>query len=181
MTFTFRVQKLTSDHDRRSFKCGNDALDRYLIEQSTQDVRRNVTACFVACRGENPRVVGFYTIAMGSVALGDFPAGISRKLPRYPTVPVARIGRLAVDLSCRGEGLGSVLLLNAIARALRSDIAAFAVIVDAKDEIAAAFYRHHGFSSLEGMPAAFFLPLGEAARRIGEQSSRAAGGEERLD
>lgn len=160
------VEPLSGGHDRQSFECGVEALDRYLKQQVSQDVRRNVTSCYVACQSGNARVVGYYTIAMGSVPLGDFPPEVARKLPRYSSVPIARIGRLAVDLSYRGKGLGSVLLTNAIARAHRSDIAAFAVVVDAKDESAAAFYQRNGFTRFESVPQSLFFPLGEFARRL---------------
>lgn len=154
----WRVTRLDAGHERAAFDCGVPALDRYLREQVNQDVRRRITACFVAL-AEESRVIAYYTLASASLLLADLPAGQSRRLPRYPTVPAVRLGRLAVDRSCAGQGLGGALLADALLRAARSEIAAYALLVDAKDECAAAFYRHHSFLSLPDTPQVLFLPL----------------------
>lgn len=154
----FRVVSLASEHDRAGFNSGSEPLDRYLREQVTQDVRRRVTACFVALTDES-RVVGYYTLASASLLLADLPSSIGKKLPRYPTVPAVRMGRLAVDQGFKGLGLGGALLADALDRAVGSEIAAYALMVDAKDETAAAFYRHHGFIALPETPLTLFLPL----------------------
>lgn len=91
--------------------------------------------------------------------LADLPASTGKKLPRYPTVPAVRMGRLAVDQTFKGLGLGGALLADALGRTARSEIAAFALMVDAKDEAAAAFYRHHGFIGLLDGARTLFLPL----------------------
>ena len=96
---------------------------------------------------------------MSSVLLSDLPEATARRLPRYPSVPTARLGRLAVDHSFRGRGLGGALLWDATQRAAAAEIAAFALLVDAKDDSAGAFYRHHGFLSLSGNERTLFLPL----------------------
>ncbi|MGL4407584.1 MAG: GNAT family N-acetyltransferase, partial [Zoogloea sp.] len=82
-----------------------------------------------------------------------------KRLPRYPAVPAVRMGRLAVDQDFKGQGLSAALLADALARAARSEVAACALLVDAKDDEAAAFYRHHGFISLPESPLMLFLPL----------------------
>ena len=153
----FWVTRLDSGHDRSAFTSGSPQLDRHFREQVTQDVRRRVAACFVALDGQ--RVAGYYTLASASVPLTDLPSHIGRKLPRYPSVPAVRMGRLAVDLAFKGQGLGGALLADALDRAARSEIAAYALIVDAKDESAAAFYLHHGFLALPDGPSTLFLPL----------------------
>lgn len=153
-----RVVPFDPAHDRSSFDSGSVALDRYLREQVGQDIRRRIAACFVALNNEN-RIAGYYTLATASVPLKDLPDTIKRKLPRYAAVPAIRMGRLAVDQSFKGQGLGGALLINALRRAARSEIAAFALIVDAKDEQAAAFYRHHAFIDLADLPLRLFLPL----------------------
>ncbi|MES8895236.1 GNAT family N-acetyltransferase, partial [Cutibacterium acnes] len=99
-----------------------------------------MAACFVAL-ADDLRVVGYYTLAAASVPLAELPAGVARKLPRYPAVPAIRMGRLAVDRAFRGQGLGAALLGNALRRAAASEIPAAALIVDAKDDQAAGFYR----------------------------------------
>ncbi len=154
----FLLVPLDAVHDRASFDCGSEPLNRYLREHATQDMRRRVAAFFVAL-AEGPRIAGYYTLAAASLLLADLPPSIGKKLPRYPSVPAVRLGRLAVDRAFKGQGLGSALLADALARAARSEIAAFALMVDAKDEAAAAFYRHHGFIALPDSPLTLFLPL----------------------
>ena len=113
------------------------------------------------------RIAGYYTLASASILLADLPAATTKKLPRYPSVPAVRMGRLAVHRSFQGQGLGGALLADALDRAARSEIAAFSLVVEAKDELAAAFYRHHGFIALPDSPLTLFLPLATAlaARR----------------
>lgn len=154
----FRLARLDAVHDRSAFNCDSDALNIYLREQVTQDVRRRVAACFVAL-SDGQQIVGDYTLASASLLLADLPSRIRKKLPRYPTVPAIRMGRLAVDRAFKGQGLGGALLADALERAARSEIAAFALMVDAKDDAAAAFYRHHGFIALPDSPRTLFLPF----------------------
>lgn len=154
----FLLAPLDAAHDRAGFKSDSEPLNRYLQEQVTQDIRRRVAACFVAV-ADGPRIAGYYTLASASLLLADLPASTSKKLPRYPTVPAIRMGRLAVDQAFKGKGLGGALLADALDRAARSEIAAFALMVDAKDEAAVAFYQHHGFIALPELPLTLFLPL----------------------
>ena len=149
---------LLGSHDRTTFNSGSAPLDRYLREQVTQDVRRRVAACFVAAT-DGTRIAGYYTLASASLLLAELPTSTGRKLPRYPTVPAVRMGRLAVDQGFKGQGLGSALLADALGRAARSEVAAYALMVDAKDDAAANFYRHHGFIALADSPRTLFLPL----------------------
>lgn len=153
----FRVAPLDAGHDRTAFNSGSAPLDRYFQQQVTQDVRRRVAACFVALREQ--RIAGYYTLASASLLLADLPARVGKRLPRYPTVPTVRMGRLAVDQAFKGKGLGGALLADALDRAARSEIAAYALMVDAKDDSAAAFYRHHGFIALPHSSLTLFLPL----------------------
>ncbi len=154
----FRVVPLDSTHDRNAFDSGSAPLNRYLREQVTQDVRRRVTACFVALNATH-QIAGYYTLASASVLLSDLPAAIAKRLPRYPTVPAVRMGRLAIDQNFQGQGLGGALLADALQRAARAEIAAYALLVDAKDTHAAAFYQHHGLLALPDTPLTLFLPL----------------------
>lgn len=159
-----RVAAFDPSFDRSAFNCGSEPLDRYLREQATQDIRRRVAACFVALADER-RVVGYYTLATASVPLTGLPADIARKLPRYAAIPAIRMGRLAVDRAFKGRGLGGALLVNALRRAADSEIAAFALIVDAKDEQAGAFYKHYEFIELNDSPLRLFLPLATVLAR----------------
>ncbi|GHU08444.1 hypothetical protein FACS1894158_17720 [Betaproteobacteria bacterium] len=159
MTHTpFLITTLNAAHDRSQFNSGSSALDRYLREQATQDRRRRVAACFVAL-DDNLRIAGYYTLSTASVPLPDLPVEMQRKLPRYPAVPAVRMGRLAVDVDFQGQGLGSSLLINALRRAAGMEIPAAVLIVDAKDDQAAAFYQHHDFSVLGNSSLSLFLPL----------------------
>ena len=154
----FRLVPLDASLARDGFDSSSAVLNRYLREQVSQDVRRRVAACFLAL-AEGQRIAGYYTLASASLLLADLPASMARKLPRYPTVPAVRMGRLAVDRAFAGQGLGGALLADALARVARAEIAAFALLVDAKDALAAGFYRHHGFMALGDAPLTLFLPL----------------------
>lgn len=166
MTFAYRIETLSSAHDRAKFGSGSEPLDAYLQHHVSQDIRRRLTACFVAIDTASENVAGYYTLAASSVGLQELDEALRKKLPRYPLVPAVRLGRLAVDLRHRGKGLGGALLLDALARSVRSEITAYAMVVDAKDALAVAFYRHHGFLPFESSPARLYLPLAEIAKRV---------------
>jgi GNAT superfamily N-acetyltransferase len=159
MTGSFIIEPLGPGHDRAGFQCGVDALDRYFREQAGQDVRRRAAACFVAREVAADRIAGFYTLAASGVLLARMPPRLAKRMPRYPIVPVARLGRLAVALDYRGRKLGAALLWDAMERAGRSEVAVHALVVDAKDEQAGNFYAHHGFVALGETPGTLILPL----------------------
>jgi predicted GNAT family N-acyltransferase len=163
------VEPLGRQHDRTAFHCGADALDRYLKQQARQDADKRVAAPFVAVNPPNTRVLGYYTLSASVVTLTDLPDELTRKLPRYPQLPVTLLGRLAVDQSARVQRLGEHLLLDALHRSLThaDEIAAMAVVVDAKDENAAAFYRHYGFIPLQAQPKRLFVPMRVVAQLLG--------------
>lgn len=154
----FQVVRLENSHERSAFQSGSEPLDSYFKQQVSQDVRRRVTACYVAL-SKGQRIAGYYTLASASVLLADLPTALSKKLPRYPTVPAIRMGRLAVDNEFKAVGLGGALLADALTRSMRSEIAAYALLVDAKDASAVAFYKHHGLLELPEQPLKVFLPL----------------------
>lgn len=156
------LEQLDAAHDRTTFSSGSAPLDRYFHQQVTQDIRRRVTACFVALSKEE-QIAGYYTLASASILLNNLPATIGNKLPRYPSVPAIRMGRLAIDSNFQGQGLGGALLADALHRSIHSEIAAFALVVDAKDDSTSAFYQHHGFISLPDSPLTLFLPLETAS------------------
>jgi GNAT superfamily N-acetyltransferase len=143
---TYRIEPLAG-HDRAGFASGSAALDRYFREQVSQDVRRKVASCFVAL-DSGGAVVGYYTLASAAVPLTDLPPAQTKKLPHYPDVPAVLLGRLAIAKSEQGRGLGAMLIADALLRASRAEIAAYAMLVDAKDESAARFYEHLGFERL---------------------------------
>jgi predicted GNAT family N-acyltransferase len=151
---TLQITPLDDRHDRAAFACGVDPLDRYLKTQAGQDVRKRVASCFVLTDG-GPALIAFYTLTATSIALRELPASMAKKLPRYPSVPATLMGRLAVDHRHRGRRLGELMMMDAFSRALRSEIATYAFVVDAKDAKAESFYKTYRF-----------LPLGEAGRRL---------------
>lgn len=154
----FKVEVLRADHQRNEFECGDVDLDRYFKTQVTQDVRRHVAHCFVAVNSLG-QVAGYYTLAAASVLLSDLPQSLAKKLPRYPMVPVAKMGRLAVSQSAQHVGLGSALLADALTRVFQADVAAYAMVVDAKHQEAALFYEKHGFKQFSSQPMSLWLPM----------------------
>lgn len=154
----FRILPLDG-RDRLSFSCGNESLDRYFRTQVSQDIRRRVAACYIAVHTESGAIAGYYTLSAADIALTDLPPDLAKRLPRYPGLPAARLGRLATDARFRGQKLGAALLADAVLRAAGSQIAVYAMVVDAKDEQAEAFYRHHGFILLPSAPGKLFAPL----------------------
>jgi ribosomal protein S18 acetylase RimI-like enzyme len=156
--YPFVVEPL-GKQDRSGFSCGIEALDHYFRRQVTQDIRRRVTACYVAIEAATRGVVGYYTLSAADVPITDLSLEVARRLPRYPSVPVARIGRLAVHNEYQGKKLGAALILNAALRAARSEIAVFALVVDAKDENAKAFYRYHGFETFGSIQRQLIAPI----------------------
>lgn len=119
--------------------------------------------CYVAVAQDGP-VAGFYTLAATSLQLDGLPAALAKKLPRYPSVPAMLIGRLAIDLRFKGQGLGRALVYDACRRTSRLGIGVYAMIVKPKTEAAAAFYATSGFLRLPGEPGLLFLPMETFAR-----------------
>ena len=149
-------------HDRQGFECGVPALDEYLRRFAEQHHRRGISSVYVLTDSAQPaRILGFYTLSAAEVDAERLTEAERKKLPRYP-VPCFRMGRLACRSDQQGRGLGKVLLGCAVDRCLkaRQQVAAYALVVDAKDAAAKAFYVHFGFKSLLDAPMALFLPLG---------------------
>lgn len=163
----YLITPLESHHDRKAFTCGVEALDRYLRGQASQDARRSVATVFIAEERATGAVKGFYTLSMAAVNLDRLPPDLTRKMPRYPTVPAVRLGRLAVHTEARGLGLGSYLLFDALARSLRNEIAWAAFLVDAKEEAAQRFYLQFDLSPLADDSLHLFALRGTVERLFG--------------
>lgn len=157
----YRIEPLAAHHDRSNFDCKIEPLNRYLRQQAGQDSRKQVAVPFLLLHRETGGVAGFYTLANTAVELASLPEEMARRLPRYPLLPAALLGRLAVDVRHRGRGLGEFLLLDALRRGLEAglQVASFAVVVDAKDESARQFYLKFGFLSLPDSPKRLLLPM----------------------
>jgi ribosomal protein S18 acetylase RimI-like enzyme len=162
----FVIQSLSDRHERDRFDCGEPPLNDYLRRYARQNQERGVSRTFVALPEGEQVVVGFYSLAAGSVAFESVPDALRRRLPRYP-VPVAHLGRLATCRSVRGRGLGEALLFDALQRTLRvaEEIGIVAVDVRAKTERARAYYERYSFRSLTDDDLHMFLPL-DTARRL---------------
>lgn len=158
-----RVEALSSHHERNSFRCGVGPLDRYLKLQAGQDAKKNIAAAFVLIAPDSS-IAGYYTLSSSALGLSQLPAETVRKLPRYPLVPATLLGRLAVDQRHQGKGYGRFILADALFRAARSEIASFAVIVDAKDDTARRFYERESFLPFPDQPMRLFRPMADIKR-----------------
>ncbi len=166
MTSAFVIELLAPSHNRACFCSGVEPLDKYFRNQASQDIRKRAASCYIAIDSNGQRVAGFYTLSAAHVVLNELPEGLAKRLPRYPTVPVGRLGRLAVDEGYRGQKLGAALLWDAVMRAARSELMVFALQVDAKDDRAETFYRHHGFVAYGQARGQLVLPLAKVAADI---------------
>jgi GNAT superfamily N-acetyltransferase len=156
---SFKTVPLNAHHKREDFSCGKEQLDNYFKKQVSQDIKRKLSACFVLAAAEN-LVKGFYTLSNDGIPLSNVPDEIRKKMPSsYTHLPTTLLGRLAVDARFRGQGLGELLLIDALQRCyyLSEQIGSMAVIVDPLDAEAAAFYKYYGFMALES--GRMFLPM----------------------
>lgn len=157
-------QRLDSKlHNCTDFDCGTPVLNEYLARYATQHRKRGVTQIYVAVDTDTPGVVlGYYTLSAAQVDNSQFSEAERKKLPRFP-VPCFRMGRLAVSKDQQGKKLGGKLLAMAVDRCLhvKQEVGAYALLVDAKDERAMAFYEHFGFISCTDQPMTLYLPLGQ--------------------
>jgi len=135
-------------HVKDGFDCGVSELNQYLFRQAGQDVRRRYAALFVAVENATNRIIGYYTLSNTSVDLNDIPPASRKKLPQYKEVPAIRLGRLAVDITAQGQGIGAQLLADAAIRSVLNVSAWVFMTVDAKDNKACAFYKKFGFAPL---------------------------------
>jgi len=158
-----RVEALSAQHDRAAFSSGVEPLDRYFRTQAGQDMRKNLAACLVMVLPDGS-IAGYYTLSSTGILLSELPAETIRKLPRYNLVPATLLGRLAVHEKYRGQGFGRYLLADALFRSWRSEIASFAVVVDAKDDGARQFYEREGFLALPDQPLKLFRPMADVAK-----------------
>ena len=143
-----KIEILNSTHNRSAFYCGVESLDTYIKRQASQDAKRRISVTHVAVSIDNPvRIIGYYTLSATTIEPASMP---EKGLPIAIPLPAILLGRLAVDVSAQGSGLGSYLLMDALARAQRvadSEMGAVAVVVDALPE-AVDFYAKYGFQRL---------------------------------
>lgn len=157
----YAIEPRSDDHDRSGFDCGVEPLNQYFREQAGQDARRRIASPFLLVHRATRFVAGFYTLANTALAHGTLPPDLAKKLPRYPYVPATLLGRLAVDVRQQGKGLGEYLLMDALRRSLNNsrEVASFAVVVDASNEQAKAFYLRYDFAALLEKSLRLLLPM----------------------
>jgi GNAT superfamily N-acetyltransferase len=161
---SFRIERLGGQHDRSAFSCGTPTLDDWLRQFAGQHDRRGLSRTYVAVRPPESKVLGYYCLSSHHVrydVLTQDAEPQTARLPRHVDVPVVLIGRLAVDQSVRGQGLGSALVINAFRRilALADQIGIRAVEVDALDDHALRFWHHLGFVALSDRPTHLYYSL----------------------
>ncbi|OQW78078.1 MAG: hypothetical protein BVN35_04895 [Proteobacteria bacterium ST_bin11] len=156
-----KIETLNAIHQRKAFDCGDSNLNTYLQQYARQNVKHRINRVFVATDTSAPQtILGYYTLSAGSVRAGDLPPEYKNRLPNYP-VPIALLGRLAVDQQHQGQRLGTILLADAVQRVEQASavMAVYAILVDALNPAAAEFYRQFGFIEFPGQPLKLFLPL----------------------
>lgn len=144
------IELLTKKHNRDSFDCGNERLNHYLKTQANQDMKRKLAACFVLTQSES-LIQGFYTLSNNSIPLNTFPNQLQKKLPKsYTSIPTTLLGRLAIDKKHQGQGIGKIMLIDALKRSyeLSKKIGSFAVVVDPINHDAELFYKKYDFIQL---------------------------------
>lgn len=164
----WREEPIGRHHDRKGFDCDTADLNEYLARYARQNHESGGAKTFVAVPSAEPmRVLGFYSISPGSIEFAHVPASLTRKLGRCD-VPVFRLGRLAVDRTMQGQGLGSDLLLAAGERALAvaTEVGGVALAIDAKNENAARWCERFGAHALLDDPLRLILPLSVIAEAI---------------
>jgi len=158
------LESLNTGHDRTSFTCGEAALDQYLKTQASQDLRRGFANVIVGVKPGSSDICGYYTLSAASVDLTSLPEALRNKLPRYGQVPAVLLGRLAVAQNTQGQGLGVLLLADALKRADRSELGWAVLVIKAKHDRAAAFYHHFGFLSFAHDPLMLWATRQELKR-----------------
>lgn len=159
---SFDFHALDKSFDRETFDCGSEELNNFLKAKARQNQTAGFNRTFVAVKSDDPdkKVLGFYSLSMGEIDLSNLPEALRKKLPKHP-VPIARMGRLAVDKSTQGQGLGKFLLVDAMKRVqtASASVGVYALLVDAKDDPVKNFYKKYGFIELVDEPMTLFLPL----------------------
>ncbi|QSA98121.1 GNAT family N-acetyltransferase [Methylococcus sp. EFPC2] len=157
------IETLDARHDRRSFSCGDSELDGYLKRFARQHAAAKVSRTYVAANGAT--ILGYYSLAMSAIRKDQLPVAYQSRFPNYP-LPVARLARLAVDQRYQRQGLGELLLADALSRCLRlsEEIGMVGVVVDAKHERARRYYERFEFERFPDSPLTLWLPTAAIAR-----------------
>jgi predicted GNAT family N-acyltransferase len=152
-------------HSRSSFCCGEESLDNYIRKQASQDLKKRVSTVFVLTNEPETDILAYYTLSSYSVNVTALAEDVSKRLPRYPILPATLLGRLAVDNNQKGNGLGELLLIDALKKSLdtATQVASLAVIAEALNEKALSFYTKYGFRQFNQEPMKLYLPMQSVA------------------
>ena len=152
-------------HDRSSFDCGNESLDRYIHKQASQDLKKYIASVFVLVDAPDDQsknyILAYYTLSAYTIEVTDLDDNFAKNLPQYPQLPATLLGRLAVDIRYRGQGFGELMLVDALQKSLdvSQQVASLAVIAEALDESAVSFYLKYGFQRFKQHSIKLYLPM----------------------
>lgn len=155
------TENLKSTHRKKEFSCGKEMLDNYLHKQANRDIKRKLSVCFVLNDKETNLIKGYYTLASNSIHQGLIPNEFQKKLPSsYKSIPTILLGRLAIDNRFQKQGLGKLLLVDALKRSceISRSLGSYAIVVDPIDKDAEKFYNKYGFLKLPDS-GKMFLPM----------------------
>ena len=157
-----KIEPLDSkQHDRSTFECGVESLDRYLRKTANQDLKKKIATVFVLVDSPNDNIIAYYTLSSYTVEITELDNSLVKRLPRYPLLPATLLGRLAVDRNYRCQRLGELMLVDALRKSLvaTEKVASIAVIAEAIDEKAVSFYRKYGFRSFTGNTMKLYMTM----------------------
>lgn len=160
----FKILPFGKSFDLKNFDCGVAILNDYLIKYASQDLKRYLTAVYVCTLEGQKDIIGYYTLSSNRIDISVLPENYTKKLPCYPYLPATLIGRLTIDLKYQKKKIGEFLLMDALYKSYKSGIAAFAVIVDAKNIEAKNFYKNYGFNEFIDNSNKLFLPMNKIAK-----------------
>lgn len=165
-----QFQALQDSHDTAGFTCGVAALDQWLWGIARQHISKGISRTFCAVDADSPaQILGYYSLTVAELDTDKLPKDVARKLPRR--APLVLIGRLANAVTARGQGVGSLLLIDAMRRIVEvsNNVGVTLILVEAKDEQAASFYQHYGFVPLPDTPLRLVLPVATAKQLFASQ------------
>lgn len=154
------ISKLSKQHDRKAFDCGQSEINRFLRQLASQVTKRHESVIYVAHEGNT--IMGFYTLSSSQINKTDDPQQLKKYSGHIP-VPCILIGRLAVDINHQGKGIGTDLLAHALItiKSVADLVGTAFVVVDAKDEAVKAFYEGYGFTELQANPMRLCYPVSQ--------------------
>jgi GNAT superfamily N-acetyltransferase len=157
---SLKIEPISRTHNRRGFDCGSLDLNQYLQNTARQQSEKGISRTFVLVEDDNPsEVLGFFTLTACEILVEKLPLRFAKKYPMRASA--AKLARLAVARPCQKRGHGTFMMLNAMERVLliAEHMGIIGFFVDAKDEVAAGYYRHFGFIPLPDNPLELFIPI----------------------